>query len=206
MNSGRRRGRNRAPRPVPTSVSLARRLASQENRMMGTRTRPPQIPRTFIQYPWNSWTYESVFTTTSQIDKFSVTIQELMSDLTGKLGLDSTTGLRLKIQSSQVWCTASSLVYPSLSADFYEINGNTANAASVRSTQVDKGTLNVPARAGYLFPVSDTKDVLNDGDTSLNVVAAKADVTGSVLTFRVHFLWQLRPNSSFLAAEAIQES
>lgn len=200
-NFGRRRRRNQVPRPVPQAVSLARRLASQENRMMGIRTRPPQIPRTFIQYPWNSWTYESVFTTTQSIDSFAVTVEELTADLSAKLGLDSIAGLRLKIQSAQVWCTASSLVYPSLQADFYEINGNSANAASVRSTQIDKGTLNVPARAGYLFPVSDTKDVLNSGDTALNIVAAKATSEGSVLTFRVHLLWQLRPNSSFVAAE-----
>jgi len=200
MNSGRRRQRNGRARPVPQTAALARRLASQESRMMGTRTRPPLIPKTFVQYPWNSWTYESVFTTTDQVSTFSVTVQELTSDLSSKLGLDSLDGLRLKIQSAQVWCTASSLVYPSLQADFYEINGNQANAASVRSTQIDKGTLNAPARAGYLFPVSDSKDVLNDGDTGLNVVAGKADTAGSVLTFRVHILWQKRPTSSYVVS------
>jgi len=166
---------------------------------MGCKTRPPQIPRTFVQYPWNSWTYESVFTTTDSIDSFSVTVEQLTADLTGKLGLSNDDGLRLKIQHAQVWCTASSLVYPSIQADFYEINGNQANNASVRSTQIDKGTLNVPARAGYMYPVSDSKDVLNGGDTQLNVVAAKADATGSTLTFRVHLLWQVRPSNSYIA-------
>jgi len=195
----RRRGRARASGPNPAPQALARRLASQEMRMMGCKTRPPQIPRTFVQYPWNSWTYESVFTTTDSIDSFSVTVEQLTADLTGKLGLSNDDGLRLKIQHAQVWCTASSLVYPSIQADFYEINGNQANNASVRSTQIDKGTLNVPARAGYMYPVSDSKDVLNGGDTQLNVVAAKADATGSTLTFRVHLLWQVRPSNSYIA-------
>jgi len=170
--------------------------------MFGTRTVPSPVPKPFVQYPWNPWTYEGNFVTEAADQIFKIRVQEIFDDIKVKLNLSSIDFLKLKIQSSQVWCTASGLVYPSLRADFYEINsgGDTAqNAASIRSTQADRGTLNMPAKAGYKYPVSDSKDVLNADDNLLNVVAGSASDVGSNLTFRVQMLWQIRPNSSILA-------
>merc|ERR1711965_618203 len=60
----------------------------------------------------------------------TVTVTKILQNLTDNIGLDSTASIRVKVLSAQVWVTASGLQYPSLTADFYEINGNTANAAS----------------------------------------------------------------------------
>jgi hypothetical protein len=168
--------------------------------MFGTRTVPPPVPKPFVQYPWNPWTYEGSFATESADQVFKIRVQEIMDDLKVKLVLPNIDNLKLKIQSAQVWCTASGLVYPSLRAEFYELNADGGvNAISIRSTQSDKGTLNMPAKAGYKYPVSDAKDVLNSSDTLLDVVAASASGVGSNLTFRVQMLWQVRPNTSVLA-------
>lgn len=198
----RRRGRfggQSAPRSL-ANVRLQQQLTQQKRQMLGPKIVPSQVPRGFVQYPWNTWTYESVFTTTDNVSTFTVGVDELTADLVSKLGLSSSSNIRLKVQTAQVWCTASGLVYPELAADFFEINGNSVNAASVRSSQRDKGTLNMPARLGYMYPVSDSKDVLNSGDATLNIVAASAVEAGSNLTVRVHMLWQIRPTSSFIAS------
>lgn len=189
-------------RPViaPNSTAALRhKQNSQRVAMFGTKTVPSPVPRPFVQYPWNSWTYEANFVTATASQVFKVTVAELTADIQDKLSLDAVNNLKIKVQSSQVWCIASGLVYPSLQADFYELNGGSSNAASIRSTQADRGTLNMPAKAGYKYPVSDAKDVLNADDAALNIVAAAAVDVGSNLTFRVQFLWQIRPVVSFLA-------
>jgi len=155
---------------------------------------PSPVPRAFVQIPWNSWTYEfsEDVPAASANTPLTVTVTKILQNLTDNIGLDSTASIRVKVLSAQVWVTASGLQYPSLTADFYEINGNTANAASIRSTQSDKGTLNMPARAGYVYPVSDSRDVLNTGDGGLRVVVVPVGSEGAKCTIRVQILWQSR--------------
>lgn len=197
--SRRTRRNNTRTVVAPGSIAALRQAQNaQRIAMFGTRTVPPPVPRPFVQYPWNTWTYEANFVTATASEVFKVTVAELTADLQDKCSIDAT-DVKIKVQSSQVWCIASGLVYPSLQADFYELNGGSSNAASIRSTQADKGTLNMPAKAGYKYPVSDAKDVLNADDATLNIVAASAVDVGSNLTFRVHFLWQIRPVVSYLA-------
>lgn len=162
--------------------------------MFGSKMVPSPVPRAFVQIPWNSWTYElsEDIPAASANTPLTVTVTKLIQNLTDNVGLDQSASIRVKVQSAQVWVTASGLQYPSLTADFYEINGNTANAASIRSTQSDKGTLNMPARAGYVYPVSDSRDVLNTGDGGLRVVVLSGGSEGSKCTIRVQLLWQSR--------------
>lgn len=176
--------------------------------LQGAKSLPSPVPRTFIQYPWNSWTFEAITATTGASQLVRTIVQNVFDDIAVKLQLGSTVGgpqeyLKIKVQSAQVWATASGLIYPNLRADFYEINQGTGgiNAASIRSTQVDKGTLNVPARAGYVFPVSDSKDVLNEGDKTLRIVDATPLDSGTVVTTRIHVLWVIRKATPNTAAE-----
>lgn len=171
--------------------------------MTGAKTRPTPVPRSFVQYPWNSWTYDQVAEVTSSARVATVTLKDIGDDLVMKLGLAGSPAelnYRIKVQAAQVWLTASGLAYPDLSVDFYEINGNTSNAASVRSTQNDKGTLNMPAKCGYRYPVMDQKDVLNSGADGLIILRAGAGgvATGMEISIRIQVLWQVRPDTSFV--------
>jgi len=202
MANGRRgRAQNNA---APSAVHvLSQKLNAQKTSMHGAKVVPSPVPRAFVQVPWNSWTYEDTVTTTADAGLTEVVdFSKLSQDIKSKTGIAAGSSLRIKVQSAQVWCTASSLIYPSLKADFYELNGNSANAASIRSTQSDKGTLNMPAKCGYVFPLGDSKDVLNSGDNNLSIVRGEAGAVGSVLTLRVQVLWQSRPASSAVSVTA----
>lgn len=205
-------GRGSRGRRTGGRGSAAGRMRQELNHlktaMTGAKTLPSPVPRTFIQYPWNSWTFEAITVTTGASQLVRTIVQNVFDDIAVKLQLGSTVGgpqeyLKIKIQSAQVWATASGLIYPNLRADFYEINQGTGgiNAASIRSTQVDKGTLNVPARAGYTYPVSDSKDVLNEGDKTLRIVDAIPLDSGTVVTTRIHVIWVIRKASPNTAAE-----
>lgn len=197
-----RRGRSNAAPSSPTALmQLQQRLNAQKVSTMGAKMVPSPVPRAFVQFPWNAWTFEDSLDVSSSEQILEITFAKIASQFQQKLGISGSLSLRIKVQSAQVWCTASGLAYPQMQADFYEIGGNSANAASVRSSQADKGTLNMPARAGYIYPVSDSKDVLNSGESGLNIVAAKTQLTtGATLTIRVQVLWQIRPASSYIGA------
>jgi len=193
MVNGRRNNAPRNGAAAATIQQLSHKLNAQRISMYGAKTVPSPVPRPFVQIPWNSWTYESTAPVTDPAVFTDINYGSLIGDIRGRCGIASGTSIRVKVQAAQVWCTTTTaLGYPSLEADFFEINGNTTNAASVRSTQTDKGTLNMPAKAGYIYPASDSKDVLNSGDANLVIVRAKGGAVGTTLTFRVQLLWQAR--------------
>merc|ERR1712006_23258 len=99
--------------------------------------------------------------------------------------LDANADIRIKVQSAQIWCTASTLVYPDLEATFYELVGE-----STSTNQYPRSTQNMPARCGYNYPSADKREVLGAPESGLIVSTGVATDTGSNLTFRVHVLWQ----------------
>merc|ERR1711964_142185 len=89
---------------APTAVHvLSQKLNSQKISMFGAKMVPAPVPRAFVQIPWNSWTYESVVTTTAGAGLSStVDFGALSQDIKSKLGIAEGASLRIKVQSSQV--------------------------------------------------------------------------------------------------------
>jgi hypothetical protein len=111
------------------------------------------------------------------------------------MGLTGAPGsIALKVNSCYCWNTAvgSSLAQPSLEGLFWELNTDSGGSYSVRSEQYDHGTLNIPARTGYLWPLTDRKEVhtsANDSHVVASfVVPAGTNGNGNV-TVRVQVLW-----------------
>lgn len=165
--------------------------------MTGHKTVPANNPTAFVQRPWNSWTYEKFETTTGDLQTVSITVNDITNNIRGRCAISAEGNkLQLKILSSQIWCTASSLTYPDLEAAFFEVQGDTPLTQQIRSLQRDKGTLNMPAKAGYVFPTVDQRDIVGDlGNilNSLKICEGTATESGSNLTFRVQVLWQSLP-------------
>ena len=189
------RGNRRAlvPRAVPpTEMQLSRRFNALEKRLTGSKTVPAMNPPAFVQLPWNSWTFERLDTTTSDFEKVTITVNDIIEQIRGRLQFKAVTdcNIRIKVQSAQIWVTASSLVYPDLEASFFELSGESSSTQQPRSSQRDKGTLNLPARCGYMFPSSDRREILSVDDAALLVMTGTPLTTGSNITLRCQVLWQ----------------
>jgi hypothetical protein len=157
----------------------------------GGKRVPTPIPPTFVQRPWNSWTYERAAKSTVADQPNLTTVEDILVQLKSKFGLDSSvSNIVVKIQSASVWCTVgATLVLPDLDCSFFELS-DTLSTQAVRSQQRDKGTLNMPARCGYTFPMVDQKEVITEAEKALIVLNAVPSSVGSDVTSRVHILWQ----------------
>ena len=151
--------------------------------------RPPQI----IRLPWNSYTFSATFATTSS-SVISVSIGSIRGQIIAQMGLTGAPGtISLKVNSAYAWNTAAGgLAQPSLQGLFWELRTDSGGSYSVRSEQYDHGTLNIPARVGYLYPLSDRKEVHTSSNDS-HVVCKFAVPSGSLpngnVTVRVQVLW-----------------
>ena len=198
--NGNRRRQVQNEAPVPNNAQLARRLRDMERRMTGYKTVPANNPPAFVQLPWNTFTYEKTQTAGQALAAQVTTVQDILVQIAAKIALatepPTVANVRVKVQSAQVWCTvADQLIHPDMEVAFYELSGeSSATTQQPRSTQRDLGTLNMPAKCGYTYPIADQREIVADDLTLLKVVKATAVQAGSVLTTRVHVLWQSSPS------------
>lgn len=163
--------------------------------MTGHKMVPANNPPAFVQRPWNNWTFERLETTTTDLQGINITVGDIIDQIRAKNAIAETGNqILIKVQAAQIWCTASGLIYPDLDAAFYELAGeSTSTDQNERSTQRDKGTLNMPAKVGYVYPSTDRKDILGANQRGLIVCNGIATEATSNLTFRVQVLWQSSP-------------
>lgn len=186
------RGRGGRGRGRGGGQSAHTAIRALERRITGHRTVPAMNPPAFVQRPWNSWTFERLETTTEAFQGFNITVNDVITQIRGKCAIAAEGNqILIKVRSAQIWCTASSLIYPDVDAAFYELAGETDSIEqNERSAKRDKGTLNAPARVGYVFPTADQKDILGSSRGGLIICNAVATQANSNLTFRVQVLWQ----------------
>lgn len=185
------RGRGRAPRAAPRRPTVDQRFRNLERRLTGHKTVPSTNPPAFVQLPWNSWTFERVDNTTSDLQGFNITVGDILTQIRSRINIDANADIRIKVQSAQIWCTAANLIYPDLESTFYELSGETTSTdQNPRSVQRDKGTLNMPARCGYMYPSADRREIVGQNQQGLIISTGIATQSGSDITFRVQVLWQ----------------
>ena len=172
--------------------TLRRRLANMESRMQGRKVNPAPNPPCFVEVPWNDWTYEKLETTTEANQNIDITVADIQQQIRGKLGIETSAYVWLKVQSAYAWATSAGpdFVAPDMEVSFYEVMGE-PSAQHARSVQRDKGTLNMPARCGFIFPINDSREILgNTTESPLNILRATATAAGTNVTLRVHILYQ----------------
>merc|ERR1712113_164672 len=110
-----RGGNRRAPmRPAARPVSRAEFRALRRD-LTGHKTVPPPIPTTFVQVPWNNWTFERSSESTAEGSFTEITVQDLIDQIVNRVGIrdtDPISQVRVKIQSAQAYVTADGLTYP----------------------------------------------------------------------------------------------
>jgi len=185
------RGRGRFQRAAPRRPTVDQRFRNLERRLTGHKTVPATNPPAFVQLPWNSWTFERTDNSTSDLQGFNITVGDILTQIRSRLQLSDGADIRIKVQSSQIWLTAANLIFPDLEATFYELSGeSTSTDQNPRSVQRDKGTLNMPARCGYMYPSADKREIVGANQSTLIVANGIATTSGSDITFRIQVLWQ----------------
>lgn len=181
-----RRGRGAAPGP---RRNLQARISNLNNQLRGTKFSPPPFPRLFTVVPWNSLTVEFEQAVT---DTASATLEITANSIRSKIQEIVGSSSKFKAIKFEAWCTATGLSYPTLKAEFFDIVEQVVENPEARSQQSDRGTLNMPAKAGFLLPMSDQKRVLSSEDNAYKLckVSTGGAETGMVLLVRVHVLWQ----------------
>jgi len=192
MAGGRKSGRSRAAGQTtnngPSMRSQMRRLRHD---IQGHEIVPPADPTSFVELPWNSWTFERTATSAVADQGDSITVADILAQLKARVGLSSTAVTRIKVQSARMWCTSAGqgFPHPDMRSSYYEINGQT-QSATVRKLLRDIGTLNVPAKTGYQYPIDDRKEILTSADSAVLVCGGVVVEINSRLTIRIQLLWQ----------------
>lgn len=166
--------------------------------------RPPQI----VRLPWNSYTFSATYATDSQ-SVITITVGNIRQQIISLMGLTGAPGIiSLKVQSAMAWNTSvgPNFRQPSMQGLFWELSTDSGGSYSVRSEQYDHGTLNVPARVGYVYPQTDRKEVytpLNDTHVVASFTVPSGSLPNGNVTVRVHVLWNsaARPTQLNIATQ-----
>jgi len=185
MQSAGNRGKGRRNGPQQNMMAKVTNLNSQ---LRGTKFNPPPQPRSYTAIPWNSLTIEI-----EQPVEDAASAELVISASTVSTAIQAVVGSipKFKVQRYECWSTANGLSYPTLKAEFYDLSDQAIGALEPRSQQSDRGTLNMPAKVGFLPPMTDQKRVLSSTDaaTVLAKFTTGDAISGQTLLSRVHVLW-----------------
>jgi hypothetical protein len=175
--------------------------------MNGVKYSPNPDPPKFVTVPWNTWTYEKsgdiTGTSTATINPYVTKVSDIATNIAVAVG--TSVAPEIKIIRAAAWITASQtnqLVAPTGTTTFYEIAGDPA-ANSKRETISDRGTLNMSATFGYVYPKVDQKEIIDPASEDRNILATTSDspvlASGSdnrslAVIHRVYVLWRPKNN------------
>lgn len=185
------------------NARLANRITTLEHKLNGRKTVPQDNPPAYVALPWNSFTYEKTQEAAQAEVVQSTTVQDILAQIVTRCGLADTpprvADVRIKVLSCQTWGTVGgTLLVPEILAEFFELSGETITTQRPRSSQRDIGTLNKPAKAGYVYPIQDQREIVADDNVALRVADVTAVYQGMNLTTRVQVLWQSSISTSTL--------
>lgn len=193
MRGGRRNNSSRRPGAVPRLAQKLNQLKIQTN---GTKFTPAPTPPDFVEVPWNTYTYERTNRIEAELEDQQLLVGDIISQIRGRLNISDQgqagTGnvIKLKILDVSGWAIASvqTIGVPDLQCRVYELNPGDLRTA--RMTLRDVGSLNMPAKLGYKFPVTDSKQVLSDGDAAMVIANFQTVGVDTRSTIRAHVLWK----------------
>lgn len=185
-----RRGRGRGRNATSTRNIVRAAQKRDAGKKLVPAMRPPQI----VRLPWNAYCYSATYSTASST-QITVSIGSIRGQIIARMGLTGAPGqISIKVNTAYAWnvATGGSFAQPSLEGLFWELCTDSGGSYSVRSEQYDHGTLNVPARVGYLYPLSDRKEIHtsdNDSHVVAKFVVPSSTGGNGVITVRVNVLW-----------------
>jgi len=188
---GRGRGRGRGISNTQRVVNNAIRRNERHDR--GQLISPTPYPPKFAVFPWNSYTYSTSFKATTGTT-ISIGTDDLKARLRAALGFKDDALLTLKIERARVWCisigdaASNSFAMPNLTVRYLELSSNALGVSSLRQEDRDHGTLNMPAKSGYVWPLRDRCEVFSNSENK-NFCLVES-YTGVEVVVMVNFLWR----------------
>jgi len=198
MNRGRRNRTVRGGTSGNGDARLAMRITTLEHKLNGRKTIPQDNPPAYVALPWNSFTYERTQEAGQAGAVQSTTVQDVLAQVAARVCLADTpprvADVRVKVLGCQTWgIVGGTLLVPEILAEFFELSGETVTTQRPRSSQRDIGTLQKPAKAGYVFPIQDQREIVADDNVNLRIANVTAIYAGMNLTTRIQVLWQSSP-------------
>jgi len=185
QRNGGNRGRGRAPPPQRAQA----RITNLNHQLRGTKFTPPPQPRAYTAIPWNSLTLEfSQAVVSAETKELEINVTDVRTAIQEVVGSSP----KFKAVRYECWGTANGLSYPTLKAEFFDIVDQDPINPEARSQQSDRGTLNMPAKIGFLPPMTDQKRVLSGTDDAVKLLKVSSGEieSGMILLLRVHVLWK----------------
>ncbi len=172
-------------RPAPIRKPYIRQVRATRPSVKMTNN-----PGPFVNLPWYKFTFEKELITQGDNQDVPVTIGNILDQIRTRLQHDANATIRIKVQQAKIWITAGSgLAIPQVVGSFYNTT-NDSNTKYPRAQMNDSGTLNMPAKLSYKYPVSDRMVILDGQQQANNIVNARVNKTNSLATLRVDVLFQ----------------
>lgn len=146
-------------------------------------------PSAFVKLPWYKFTYESdTVPVAGSINNF--TINDILFQIRQRLEFKDDAKIRIKVSNSKIWSTAgaSSLAVPQIVGSFYNLSTVQVSEYPRNQTR-DSGTLNMPAKMMFKWPLADKTSILDDSQGTRTVVAVRT-ADENALTVRINVWFQ----------------
>jgi len=182
------RGTGRRMPRAPGVRDVVRVAQSRDHgKKLVPQTRPPQI----VRLPWNSYTFSATYSLSAQSTKVEVTVGNIRTQIRDRMGMGNSAVIGLKVNAAYAWNTSvgPAFAQPSMESLFWELTTDSGGSYKVRSEQYDHGTLNIPARGGYLYPLTDRKEVHGVDNDNHVICTFVTPAVVSKVTVRVMVLW-----------------
>jgi len=188
MNRGRGRGRNSRQSNVSRTVNAAVRREARHD--AGQVFTPSLLPPDFARIPWHPFTFSATFAGDSATG--IITSNTLRGTIIGICGIANTAKVEIKVERARAWNISKGgtdgFNMPNLVTKYFELATNQNGTQSVRVFRNDHGTLNMPARTGYVWPLRDRCEVLSNDET-VDVMSINGP-TGTNVVVMINILYR----------------
>lgn len=161
-----------------------KKVAKLETELKGKAFKPSRDPPSYPTRAWVPIVIEFTHTCTGDGTGTSIAISALIDEVKARYGVTGQVALR--IHQAAVWAISAgpSFPKPGLEADFYEIDNQGSSAIARRRTR-DIGTIQAPARAAFIYPMVDQREIATAEEKNKLVVAGTGNLKDTILTFQI---------------------
>lgn len=165
-------------------TAAERKIAQLETDVKGRAYKPGPDPPSYPTRAWVPITVELQHVCTGDSTGTNIAVSAVIAEIKARYAVTGQVACR--IHKAAVWAISAgpSFPKPGLEADFYEIDNQTSSAIARRRTR-DIGTIQMPARAGFIYPMVDQREIATATEENKLIVAATGNLKDTILVFQI---------------------